>query len=812
MKIALVLGTRPEIIKMAPLIRACQKSETDFFVIHSNQHYSREMDALIFEDLELPKPEYNLEVGSGDHGEQTGKILQRIEQVFKKENPTHVIVQGDTNTTLAGALAARKLAIPVGHLEAGLRSFDPRMPEETNRTLVDHMSDFCFTPTPETEKHLHKEGISDKKIHCIGNTVTDAVLQHITIAEKKSTILSKLNLSEKKFVLVTAHRAENIDEPAKLQDFINTFDQIATLHNLPIIFPIHPRTKKNLTQNNIDLPDSITELEPLGYLDMLTLIKNAQFVVTDSGGLQEEACILQTKCITIRDNTERPETVAVGGNIIAGTTPDSILHAVEEMTNRQVTWSNPFGDGTTAEKCIKILHENQLPTNTNPTSPQNEAASPQYETASTTKTNAAASTATAASKTACVIGLGYMGLPTASLLATHGYQVIGVDINEEKIANINDGICPFDEPGLPELLTEAHKTGNLSAQKEVPKADIYIIAVPTPEKDQQIDLTYLLAATENLAPAIQDDNLVIIESTIAPNVCRDKIKPILDKSGAKYHLAHCPERAIPGNTLHELIHNDRIIGGLTPEAAKLSEEIYKKFVRGQIFLTNATTAETCKLLENTYRDVNIALANEFSKIAEDLGINIWEAIEYSNKHPRVNILNPGPGVGGHCIAVDPWFLIQSTKNAKLIPIAREINDSMPAKVVELIESATEVSNVLVGILGTAYKPNVDDARETPATHVINLLKEKNYELLVTDPYVKNHPAQNATLDETLSKSSVIAIITDHDVYQEINFSNYPNIKSIIDTRNCIDPTKFPDKQVITLGNYKKTPSCSNSFS
>ncbi len=773
MKIGLVLGTRPEIIKMAPLIRACQQSNTPYFVIHSNQHYSKEMDELIFADLELPQPDYNLEVGSGIHGEQTGRMLERIEQVYLKEKPTHVIVQGDTNTTLAGALAARKMNIPVGHIEAGLRSFDNRMPEETNRTLVDHMTDFCFTPTAASEQNLLNEGISPQKIHIVGNTVVDAVYQHIELAEQKSQILQKLNLTSKNYFLVTAHRAETIDNPEHLKGFIQLFQDLANQYNLPVIFPIHPRTQKQIDTHNITIPEEITTLSPTGYLDTLILIKNAKLVLTDSGGLQEESCILKTKCITLRENTERPETVTVGGNIIAGIQPEKIKASVTKLLDKEVSWSNPFGDGTTGKKCIEII--------TGKTAPKTENAN----------------------TTVCVVGLGYMGLPTASLLATNGYQVIGVDINPEKVASVNRGECPFDEPGLPELVTSAHKSGKLQAQTEMPKADIFIISVPTPEKDRKINLDYVKAATETIATTIEDGNLVILESTVAPNTCKKHLKPILDQAGKNYHLAHCPERAIPGNTLYELVHNDRIIGGLTPKAAEISQTIYSNFVKGKIFLTNITTAETCKLMENTFRDTNIALANEFAKIAEDLEINVWEAIQLANKHPRVNILTPGPGVGGHCLAVDPWFLTESTQHAKIIPAAREVNDSMPETVVNLIEKHATTSDT-IAILGVAYKPNVDDARETPATDVIRILKQKGYKLLITDPFVKDYHHELTDIETTLNQSTIAAIVTDHTAYKKIDFDKHPNLQTIVDTRNCLTENDSSSPKIVTLGNYLPT--------
>lgn len=372
-----------------------------------------------------------------------------------------------------------------------------------------------------------------------------------------------------------------------------------------------------------------------------------------------------------------------------------------------------------------------------------------------------------------VIGLGYMGIPTAALLAVNGYEVIGVDINPQRVEDINNGVCPFEEKDLPELLTEAHEKGTLSAVEKCESADVFVIAVPTPEKDHKADLTYVKAATEGIAEVLEDGNLVILESTVSPNTCRTLLKDILDQSGKNYLLSHCPERAIPGNTMYEIVHNDRIIGGLTPEASEKTKEIYDSFVKGEIYLTDATTAECCKLIENTYRDVNIAYANTIKKLAEELGFDANEAIRLANKHPRVNIMQPGAGVGGHCIPIDPWFLTESTQNNELIVTSRNINDSMPAFWVgKLEEKVKELgrgdgSGVRVGVLGVAYKPNVDDARETPAEHIIELLKEKGYEVKACDPYVVDFGMELAPLDEVKDWADILIVVTAHDDYAGI---------------------------------------------
>lgn len=366
MKIAIILGTRPEIIKMAPIIRECQKRQLNYFIIHSGQHYSYQLDKVFFKELELPNPKYNLEVGSGTHGEQTAKLLERMEKVLIKEKPSIVLVEGDTNTVMAGALVAGKLHIRVGHVEAGLRSYDRAMPEELNRVMTDHLSDYLFAPTSNAAKILAKEGIEKKKIFITGNTIVDSVYQNLKLAQKKSNIIENLNptgvpagLEIGNFFLLTMHRQENTDNKNCLIGIINGLKLISNKYHLPIIYPIHPRTKKMINQFKLNKQiSSIKNLhivEPVGFLDFLNLEAKAKLVLTDSGGVQEESCILQVPCVTLRDNTERPETLQIGSNIIAGTGPQKILQSVNKMIKIKSNWHNPFGDGKTAVKIINII-------------------------------------------------------------------------------------------------------------------------------------------------------------------------------------------------------------------------------------------------------------------------------------------------------------------------------------------------------------------------------------------------------------------------------------------------------------------------
>ena len=355
MGIVIILGTRPEIIKMSPIIRKCRELGLDYFIIHTGQHYSYNMDKLLFEQLELPKPKYNLEVGSGTHGEQTGKMLTGIEKILLEENPDIVLVEGDTDTVLAGALAAHKLQIKIGHVEAGLRSYDRRMPEEINRILTDHCSDLLFPPTEKSKETLLKEGFDEKIIFMTGNTIVDAVYQNLELANKKVDILKDLNLKQNNYLLITAHREENVDVKENLDRILKGVELLSEEIKLPVIYPIHPRTRKRIQEFNLSIPERIKLIEPIGFLEFLQLEANAKLILTDSGAVQEEACILKIPCVTLRDNTERPETIDVGGNILTGTNPEKILECSKIMLNKERNWENPLGDGKAGERILRII-------------------------------------------------------------------------------------------------------------------------------------------------------------------------------------------------------------------------------------------------------------------------------------------------------------------------------------------------------------------------------------------------------------------------------------------------------------------------
>lgn len=404
-----------------------------------------------------------------------------------------------------------------------------------------------------------------------------------------------------------------------------------------------------------------------------------------------------------------------------------------------------------------------------------------------------------------IIGLGYIGLPTACLLADAGHKVSGFDVDQKKLDLIAEGKTPFDENGLQTLLTRVLRNGKFSVSQALNPGDAYLIAVPTPDVNHRADLKFVFQALTAVSKVLKDGDLIIIESTIAPRASEDEIVPFLNKTKKKYLLAHCPERAIPGDTLREMVENPRIVGGLTPQAAKVAAKLYRSFVKAEVFTTDITTAESCKVMENTFRDVNIALANEFSKISADLGIDVWEAISLANKHPRVNILNPGPGVGGHCIPVDPWFFVGVSKQAKLIKTARDVNDKMPEFVVEEVVRLARLKKIkkpIVGILGVSYKKNVDDARETPATQILKELFKRKISVQVHDPHVTRFLYPLSSLDEVLRSSNIVLLVTDHDEYKTSKFNSYKNIKLILDTRNQLRGRK-PVADLHILGNYKQ---------
>lgn len=354
LKVCFVLGTRPEIIKLSPILRECQRRNIDFFMLHTGQHYSYLLDKVFFEDLGLPLPDINLCVGSGTHGSQTGRMLEGIEKVLLSECPDLVLVQGDTNSALAGALASSKLNIKIGHVEAGLRCYEKSMPEETNRVLIDHCSDFLFAPTELSKQNLLNEGLDSHDIFVTGNTVVDVIFRYLKLAEKKSSVLDNLCLTPQNFALATIHRCETVDSQEPFSEVIEGLKKTQKFLGIPLVFPIHPHSRRQLEVFRLDT-SGVTLVEPLSYFDFLLLESSAKLVLTDSGGVQEECCVLGVPCVTLRNTTERPETLNVGANILGGVVASKILSSVKFSVSKFGRWINPFGDGETAKRIMDCM-------------------------------------------------------------------------------------------------------------------------------------------------------------------------------------------------------------------------------------------------------------------------------------------------------------------------------------------------------------------------------------------------------------------------------------------------------------------------
>jgi UDP-N-acetyl-D-mannosaminuronic acid dehydrogenase len=398
-------------------------------------------------------------------------------------------------------------------------------------------------------------------------------------------------------------------------------------------------------------------------------------------------------------------------------------------------------------------------------------------------------------KKICVVGLGYIGLPTAAMFAKSGYEVVGVDINEKAVNLLNQGEIHIEEVGLGSLVKTVVLEGRLRASTTPEDADTYIIAVPTPNyPDHTANLEYVKIATENILPHLKQGNIVIVESTIPPRTIDDFVAPILQAEGwnvgEDIFLAHCPERVLPGRILIELVENTRIIGGINEISAIKAAEVYGTFVTGDIIKTSAVTAEMSKLMENTYRDVNIALANELTKISDKLGIDALEVIKLANRHPRVNLHQPGPGVGGHCLAVDPYFIIEKApEESPLIINSRRINNSMPEFVVEHVDKIVE-SNGKIAVFGLTYKGNIDDVRESPALDVVSLLKEKGYEISIYEPHAKQDQVSYllSTFEEAIYNADCILVLTDHNEFKgldEVKIHSKMRNPIVFDTKNCV---------------------------
>jgi UDP-N-acetyl-D-mannosaminuronic acid dehydrogenase len=407
----------------------------------------------------------------------------------------------------------------------------------------------------------------------------------------------------------------------------------------------------------------------------------------------------------------------------------------------------------------------------------------------------------------CVIGLGYIGLPTACILANSGYYVLGIDINDKVIKKLKNGSPHIKEPDLKKLFKNAIKSGKLKVSKTIEESDVFVISVPTPlGEGNKADLSYVESASKDVSGCIKKGNLVILESTSPPGTTEHLVGgTILRNSGLEagkdYFLSFCPERVLPGKIVNELVNNSRIIGGINKKSAVKAEEVYNSFVKGKIYLTDLKTAELVKLAENTYRDVNLAFSNELSLICSKYNINVWDVIRFANMHPRVKVLKPGPGVGGHCIPIDPWFILENIKmKGTLIEKCRKMNKNMPGviakKVLELIK---DKSSPKVTVFGVSYKENTGDTRESPALPIIKELKAKGIEVAIYDPLAENFKYGSSDLEESLRNSDMIVLLAGHKQYCDLDLKY---IGKLMRTKNIFDTRDFFDKKEVAGYGFK----------
>ncbi|MEO0398455.1 MAG: nucleotide sugar dehydrogenase [Pseudomonadota bacterium] len=428
-------------------------------------------------------------------------------------------------------------------------------------------------------------------------------------------------------------------------------------------------------------------------------------------------------------------------------------------------------------------------------------------------------------KTINVVGLGYVGLPTAALLARAGYNVRGVDVNETIVSSLNNGACPLGEKEVAEIVTEALNSGNFEAATTPAPADAFVICVPTPVRDDKTaDLSMVRAAIKATAPAVRKGALIILESTSPIGTTRDVIAAALAECGLDpeedVDICYCPERVFPGATVREILHNDRVVGGLTQRAAERAKALYESFCEGSPITTTAESAEYAKLMENTFRDVNIALANVFARIAEERGVDVQEVITLANRHPRVNVHTPGPGVGGHCIPVDPWFLIEAAPAAtSLLLTARKVNDGQAHRLLDRAEAAGLQRGAKIAVLGAAYRGDLDDARESPTEHLIDAFDERGYSYAVHDPYVSDMKRHNGAsiritkdLSAVINKADAAFIMTDHATYRALSSEKLQAMAGhlIVDGRRMLNERSFLEAgfTIVAVGAAQQAPAAS----
>lgn len=756
--IVLVVGTRPEGVKMVPLYFALKNAGLNVVLCSTMQH-----DELLKEVFDLFQVTPDINLGVMRIGQDlfyvTQSILQKTKEVFLRLKPSLVLVQGDTTSTMAAALSAFYLKIPVGHIEAGLRTDDIQspFPEEMNRRYVTTLATYHFAPTAFAVGNLLAQGVAPSSVYCTGNTVVDALsiikekiaTASLAIRQDILELISEHKAAGKKILLLTAHRRESFDGGIKrILTSVKAFLQQRS--DVLCIYPSHPNPHIIETIQSVGLSrlPNMYVFEPLSYKDLVYVLLQCDGVLTDSGGIQEEAVSLGKRVLVLREKTERMEGVWASLAHIVGTDQEKIAEGLQWLCLQMAESAQQqsvYGDGTACAKITSIITSlvggGVL---------QKKITQRDYHQEMRVLPGAVAyEKRESVMKKVCVVGLGYIGLPTAIVAAESGLDVIGYDIDEQRVLKINQGDPVIQEPEIFEKLQVIRNAGNFKATTNIERADYFIIAVPTPFKDDKAaDLSAVFDAARMITQQLKKGDTIILESTV-PVGTTQKLADFMHDStglfaGIDFYVAHCPERVLPGKIFHELVHNARIIGGINKTSVEKAALLYKKFVHGELYLTDATTAEMVKLVENSSRDTQIAFAHQVASMAYSAGLNPYEVIELANKHPRVNILQPTCGVGGHCIAVDPWFLVESfPQETKLLKAARLVNDNKPFEVLGFIHQAitfwlsqNQGKKCKVTLLGLTYKKDVDDMRESPALFIAHKMQQlKDVDLMVCEPHV-----------------------------------------------------------------------------
>lgn len=783
--IVIVAGTRPEAIKMMPVYFELKKAGMPVLFCSTMQH-----DQLLYDVLDLFGIVPDVDLGVMRIGQDlfyvTQTLLQKMKQFFQKVQPSLVLVQGDTTSTMSAAMAAFYLKIPVGHIEAGLRTHDiyAPFPEEMNRRVVSTLASYHFTPTAFATNNLLFEGIKKDAVYCTGNTVVDALrIAKEHIVDGRIRINKRLQeriaqcKTKGKLILLTMHRRESFDGGIArvlktVSDFLRIYD------NVFCFYPYHPNPHvvDALRSAGLSELSNCFLSEPMIYQDLIYLLDHVDLVLTDSGGIQEEAISLGKTVLILREKTERQEGVQEGLAYLVGTDQNKIeehlnsfLHI--DLENRV---STIYGDGYAAEKIVGIIkrieHQESY-----------QVATSIEQAVLQIRDNEDSM------KKVTVLGLGYIGLPTSIMLADAGFDVIGFDVDVSRVDAINSGEPVIQEPDIFERLQIVLQEHSFKASTEIVSSDCFIIAVPTPFKENKsADLKHVFDAAASIVAVLKKGDLVILESTV-PVGATEQLADYLYKAtglkvGTDIYVAHCPERVLPGKIFKELVENDRILGGVDKASVYKARDIYATFVTGSIYLTDAKTAEMVKLIENSSRDVQIAFAHQVASMAYSVGLNPYEVIALANKHPRVEILKPSCGVGGHCIAVDPWFLIEGfEQQTQLLQAARHVNDARPFEVLEYIYKAvsqwckeqTRSCNLL--LMGLTYKPDVDDLRESPAVRIAQMAKEHNaINLMVCEPHLNQKKLQAmyqdaaVTITQGIEKADIIVFLVGHTRFKAID--------------------------------------------